>query len=240
MQPNIKISWCATMSKEDSCKDVINKTNIKNQTITPFEVIITTQGNIAQGRNEYLQKAKGEYIASFDAGCLYPSGYSELMINRLKEENADIVIASVKPMITKNPTLIQEFCALRLPQYNRFDNEDWSKFIPSNRQVIFKKEIIDKLGLIPEYLYRSDDTYWFRKARLLGLKFAYCEEAVVYWEMKTSLKSYLKTVYQDNKCDKKFKIKGFQSPQKISPKIFPYGLFVGFLAMITKFWAKVF
>ena len=212
-------------------------TGIASQSIKPYEIIVTTKGNIAEGRNEYLRKAQGDYIACFDMGCYYPPNYSEMMIKKLEDENADIVIGVVRP---KKPScMIQEFCALRLPQYDRFTKADWDNFIPSNRQVIFKRDIIKRLGLIPTKFYRSDDTYWFRKAKEIGLKFAYCQDAVVYWEGKRSLYSYLKTVYNDNKCDKKFKIKGFQAAHKISPLIFPYGFVVSIIAGIAKIIARI-
>jgi hypothetical protein len=56
--------------------------------------------------------------------------------------------------------------------------------------------------------------------------------------MKKSLRSYLNTVYQDSKFDKKYGIKQVLMP-KVTPMIFPYGCAVSFLAMITKLWSKL-
>jgi len=150
----------------------------------------------------------------------------------MEEENADIVFGIVKPMIPKNK--IQEFCVSRLADYNNFTKEDWDNFIPSNRQVIFKRDIINKLGLLPEQLWRSDDTYWFQKAKEEGLKFAYCPGAVVYWEMKSSLKSYLKSVYNDTKCDRQFGIKPFGASKRKKRDTSFSGLVFFFLAGVTK------
>lgn len=224
----VKISWCGTVKNKRKLKKTLE--SIRKQTIKPYEIIITTKGNIAQGRNEYLIKAKGDIIASFDSGCIYEKDYTEKMLRALKGN--DIVMGIVKPMKPQN--LIQEFCILRLPQYERFTKKDWNKFIPSNRQVMFKWKIIDMLGLLPRDLYRSDDTYWFMKARKKGLKFGYCN-AVVYWEMKKTLWSYLKTIYQDTKCDYDYRIKRYKIRERISTKIYPYGIMVCILALIFKF-----
>ena len=134
------------------------------------------------------------------------------MLSTLQKQKADIVIGVVKPMPPKNK--IQKFCISRMPDYPNFSKENWEKFIPSNRQVIFRKSIIKRLGLLPKELWRSDDTYWFQKAKKIGLKFAYCPQAKVAWEMKTTLKSYLKTIYNDTKCDHQFGIPPFGAAKR--------------------------
>jgi glycosyltransferase involved in cell wall biosynthesis len=226
------ISWCATSSKED--KEGLKKTidSIKSQTIKPYEIIVTYGGNISQGRNDYLKKAKGKYLATFDGGCIYPKDWSEKLISKMIEDKSDISVGIVKPLTSKNK--IQRFCGSRMPDYENFSEEDWTEFIPSNRQVIFKKDIIKKLGLLPEKLWRSDDTYWFQKARKIGLKFSYCSEATVYWEMKTSLRSYLKTVYNDTKCDFQFGIPSYGAPKRNKSKVGIYNSVVAILAGFVK------
>jgi len=225
----MKISWCITTSKKDKRRMKRTLDSIKQQSIKPYEIIITGGDTIAEGRTEYLMKAKGNIIISADVGCLYEKDYTKKMLKKLKGN--DIVIAKVVPIV-KN--MIQQFCALRQPLYDQFSQKDWDTFIPSNRQVMFKKKIIDVIGYPPDYLYRSDDTYWFQRARDKKLKFAYCPEAIVYWEMKTTLKSYLRTIYLDTKCDYQVGIKRYKT-KRISVKIFPYGIFVCILALIYKF-----
>ena len=200
-----KVSWCATSSKEDEMKMQETIGLIKSQTILPYEILVTYGGNISQGRNRYLKRARGEIIAVFDEGCVYLPDWTEKLLKTMKKEKVDIVFGIVRP--AEPEKRIQKFCMTRLPDYDNFSEQDWNNFVPSNRQVLFKREIINKLGLLPEQLWRGDDTYWFWKARELGLKFAPCPEAVVYWKMKESLKSYLKTVYNDNKCNYQFGIK---------------------------------
>jgi len=229
---NKRTSWCATISKKDINKldDTIN--SIKNQSIKQYERIITNGGNISEGSNKYLKKVKGDIVATFDGGCIYERDYLKRLIKTMEKENADIVFGRVKEYIPKNK--IQKFCIGRMPDYDNFTKEDWDNFIPSNRQVIFKKDIIEKLGLLPEELWRSDDTYWFQKAKKIGLKFSYCEDALVYWEMKTNLKSYLKSIYNDTKCDRQFGIKPFgASKRKHQDKDMSY-YFIFFLAGIFK------
>jgi len=232
MYKKLFISVCGTSKNKKEMQSTVN--SIKKQTMLPDEIIITKGKNISKGRNSYLLKARGDVIMSIDSDCQYEPEYISKMIKCLKKN--DIVMSKVIAQPPKK--LIQLFCSMRMPQYQYFTEKNWSQFLPSNRQVMFKRSVIKKLGLLPEYLYRSDDTYWFGLARKKGLKFTHCD-AIVYWKTKKSLKAYLKTVYQDNRCNKKFKIKGFQAPQKMSPMIFPYGLFVSALAMITKFWAKL-
>jgi len=230
----MKVSWCATCSKEDL--DKLNDTlkSINNQSIPPHEIIVTTEGNIAQGRNEYLRKATGDYIATFDGGCIYEIHWTIKMLNKLIQSGADIVIGEVIPMKPKNR--IQKFCSMRVPDYDKFTEDDWNNYIPSNRQVIFKRSVVEKIGLVPEELWRADDTYWFQKTKSAGLKFVHCD-AIVEWETKTSLKSYLWAVYNDNKADQQFKIKPFSSPRK-RIQLTPYGILVSALALNAKILGK--
>lgn len=231
----MKISWCATMSEKDKRNIQPTIDSIKDQSVGYDELLITEGGNISQGRNEYLKKAKGDILATFDGGCIYKKDYLKKMLKVMEETQADIVFGIVKPMKPKNK--IQEFCISRLADYENFTEEDWKNFIPSNRQVIIKRDIINKLGLLPEQLWRSDDTYWFQKAKEEGLKFAYSPESVVYWEMKSSLKSYLKSVYNDTKCDRQYGIKPFGSSKRKKRDTSFSGLVFFFLAGVTKVMA---
>lgn len=230
----MNISFCGTIKKGEDIRETLSA--IKNQSVQPTEIIVTDKGNIAQGRNSYLKKAKGDIIFTFDAGCIYERDYIKKMLEKFKDKSVDIVSGIVLP---KNPkSLIQEFCATRLPQYFRFTEDNWSNFLPSNRQVAFRRRIIKKLGLLPEYLSRGDDTYWFRLAKQQGLKFAHCN-AIVFWEMKTTMMDYLKTVYYDSKINRKYGIKSYTAPKKINPIVFPYGTLVSALAMGTKLWSRI-
>ena len=228
----MRISFCGTTLEPESksMKETIK--SIKAQSIKVNKIITVFNGNIAQARNKYLESVEDDIIFTFDSGCFYEKNYIKKMLECFKDKQVDIVMGVVLPM--KPTSLIQEFCATRIPQYYRFTEKDWNTFVPSNRQVAFRKEVITKLGYLPEDLSRADDTYWYGLARKKGLKFAHCN-AIVYWETKKTLKDYLKTVYKDEKFNKKYDIRPANMPNKINPMLFPYGCFVCFLAMINKF-----
>jgi glycosyltransferase involved in cell wall biosynthesis len=229
----MRISFCGTIKKSEN----VDKTliSIRNQSVKVNEIIITKIGNISQGRNEYLKQATGDIIFTFDSGCIYEKDYVKKMLEGF-EKDTDIVMGIVLPQKPKN--LIQEFCATRMPQYFRFTEEDWNKFIPSNRQVAFKRQVINKLGLLPIWLDRADDTYWFSLARKRGLKFNHTQ-ALCYWETKKTLKEYLRTIYLDDKSNKEWGIERAVMPNKINPLLFPYGCFVGLCLFIVKIWEKI-
>ena len=229
----MRIAFCGTIKDDENILLTID--SINHQSVKVDEIITTTEGNIAIGRNSYLKKVKADIIFTYDSGCIYEKDYVKKMLAAF-DKDTDIVMGIVFPQTPES--LIQEFCSLRIPQYFRFTEQDWDAFIPSNRQVAFRKSVILQLGLLPEYLSRGDDTYWYALTREKKLKFKHCE-AKVYWEMKKSLGSYLRTLYQDNLIDKKYNLTPAVAPQKITPLIFPYGLFVSFLAMITKLWTKL-
>lgn len=235
----MKIIFCGTAREGEDISETIN--SIKNQSIKPDKIIITRGGNIARGRNNYLAKVWEYYVFeddrivfTFDSGCVYEKDYIKKMLKCFDDIDTDIAMGIVLPQNPKS--LIQEFCALRLPQYFRFTKKDWDNFIPSNRQAAFRARVIPWLGFIPEKLSRADDTYWYGKARENKLKFNYCS-AVCYWEMKKSLGAYLKTLWDDVSVNTQYNIPDYQSPKKITPAIFIYGVWVSMLAMITKFLA---
>lgn len=183
-------------SKDKTCQ-IIKEYQKKSR--IPIKLIISKGANIAKGRNIYLKESKYPIIFSGDASTTFEKNWIKKMMKGF-EKGADIVVGKYLPAKPfKNA--IEEIIAARMPDFDSFTEEDFKEFLPSNRQIAFKKESWKRLGKFPEYINRADDTLMHMKAKKLGLKYYFAKDAVVRWHARDNLWQYLKIAFLDSKSD---------------------------------------
>ena len=69
-------------------------------------------------------------------------------------------------------------------------------FSPSSRSIAFKKEIWEKVGKYPEWLFIGEDTYFNRKWKKNGAKYFFVKNAIVHWEMRKSWRNLIKQYFR--------------------------------------------
>lgn len=219
-----KISFACTIFNEER---TIGKfiQSILDQSVTPDEIIVVdggsrdnsikivkeyqkiskipiklfvSPGNIAVGRNKYVQEAKYDLLFTGDSGTRFEKDWIKKLLAGF-EKGADIVIGTYLPEKPEN--LIEKIVASRFPDFSKFSQKDWENFLPSNRQIAYRVSSWKKLGNFPEWMDRADDTLMHMNAKKMRLKYYFAKEAKVYWHARANLKSYLKLAYLDSVSD---------------------------------------
>ena len=150
--------------------------------------------NISQGRNYTIKKSKGDVIFTGDSSTKFEKDWIKKILKGF-EKNADVVfgIWSIEPS-----NIVEEFLVSRTPDWNKINPKE---FIPSNRQVAFKKEVWKKVGGFPEHLKRADDNWFHLRAHKLGFKYHFVKDAKVSWILERNLRRMLKLAFLDSKTE---------------------------------------
>jgi glycosyltransferase involved in cell wall biosynthesis len=163
-----------------------------------IRLFVLPGSNIAKGRNKYIEEARGEILFSGDAGTRFEKDWIKKMLAGFMA-GADIVIG--KYSAEKPNGKIEEIIASRFPDFEKFSERDWEKFLPSNRQIAFRLSKWKELGKFPEQIDRADDTIMHMRAKKRGFKYYYAKDANVFWRARDNLKSYLRLAYRDSVSD---------------------------------------
>ncbi len=164
-----------------------------------IKVFVEKGATIGRGRNVAIQNCSGDLIFSADASTEFERDWVKKLLEGF-EKGADIVVGKFVP--AKNPeTLAERVSAARFPNFDSFSESDWENFLPSNRQIAYKKSVWEKVGKFPEKVSRSDDTIFHIKAKTLGLKYYYATDAEVFWSARQSFSEYVEKAFQDSESD---------------------------------------
>lgn len=218
-----KISVIATvLNEEKSIEKFLNSTI--NQTKKPDEFIIVDGGSkdktfkilkkyakkykwikvyqekgasIGKGRNIAIEKTKNEIIAVTDAGCILDKNWLKNITKPFKDKKVDVVVGIYKPHYTNDFEYFQGSVAIP-PAEKTFMNPSRM----SSRSIAFKKKIWEKVGGYPDFKTGEDTEFNLRLIKAKA-KFVFAKNAVVYWKMRDSWKSFFKQFYNYGVGDRK-------------------------------------
>jgi glycosyltransferase involved in cell wall biosynthesis len=167
----------------------------------PLKLLIREGTNISQGRNEAVRAARGQIIASTDAGVrLAPNWLEEL--TRPFDEDASLDVVSGFFLPDPQTTLERAMGATVLPVERDVDPRH---FLPSSRSVAFRREAWQEVGGYPEWLDFCEDLVFDFALRRAGRKFHFAPEAVAYFRPRGSLRAFGRQYYRyargDGKAD---------------------------------------
>jgi glycosyltransferase involved in cell wall biosynthesis len=167
----------------------------------PLKLLIREGTNISQGRNEAVSAAKGEIIASTDAGVrLIPNWLEELTRPFHEDASIDVVSGFFLP----DPQTVFETAmgATVLPLEGDVDPQ---RFLPSSRSVAFRREAWQAVGGYPPWLDFCEDLVFDFALLEAGRKFHFAPGAVAYFRPRGSLRAFGRQYYQyargDGKAD---------------------------------------
>ena len=178
--------------------------------LLPLRVLVEPGANISRGRNVAIAAAKGDVIASVDAGVWLEPQWLERLIAPLESPTSTRpassfqLPASVAGFFVPDVRTTFEI-AMGATVLPTVDEVKPASFLPSSRSVAFTKEAWAAAGGYPEWIdYCEDLILDFRLQDIAG-PFAWAPEAVAHFQPRSTLKSYFKQYYRyargDGKAD---------------------------------------
>lgn len=159
-----------------------------------LRVLVEPACNISRGRNLAIQAAKGDIVASTDAGVqLSPHWLYEIVkpfANQTDTEN----LHAVAGFFVADPQNTFEV-AMGATVLPNCDEIDPAKFLPSSRSVAFTKQAWRQVGGYPEWLDYCEDLNFDFKLKAAGYTFTWAPRAIVYFRPRSNLSSFFRQYY---------------------------------------------
>ena len=160
----------------------------------PLRVLVCPGANISQGRNAAIAAARGDVIASTDAGVrLVPIWLAEL-VRPFEGETGEGSVNVVSGFFLPDPQSVFE-TAMGATVLPALANIDPNRFLPSSRSVAFRKEAWQEVGGYPEWLDYCEDLIFDFKLRELYGPFSFAPRAIAYFRPRSNLKAFFKQYY---------------------------------------------
>ncbi|MCO6439421.1 MAG: glycosyltransferase [Phycisphaerae bacterium] len=161
--------------------------------LTQLRVIHAPGANIARGRNVGAAAARGEIIATTDAGCRAAPNWLAKLTEPL-ERGDDVEF--VAGFYRIDPRGLLEAVAGLATMRGQLESVDPATFNPSARSLALRKSLWIRSGGWPEWIRFSEDTLFDHKVRSLGVRWHFAADAIVHWRPRTGLFSIARQFYR--------------------------------------------
>ncbi len=168
----------------------------KKTSAIKVKLIKKAGANIPAGRNTAIENSSGEVICVSDAGCLLDENWVEQISGYHREDPADIIGGMNYPLC-KN-FLQKCLAACIMPAAGEVDPEN---YMPSSRNLSFKRKAWAEAGGYPEYMDHGEDMKFNFKLRDKGNIIRFNPGAIVHWEMREGFVQIFKQFFRYAKGD---------------------------------------
>ncbi len=178
-------------------KKIILKTRARKNGPAIDVLLIQKNGaNIPAGRNIAIKNSSGEIICVSDAGCLLDGNWLDQITKSYREDNIDIIGGMNYPLC--KDFLQKCLAACIMPSAGEINTE---KYMPSSRNLSFRRKAWSGVRGYPEYLDHGEDMKFNFKLREKGNIIKFNPGAVVYWEMRKGFIQIFKQFFRYAKGD---------------------------------------
>ena len=160
----------------------------------PLRVLVCPGANISQGRNAAIAAARGDVIASTDAGVRLVPIWLEELASPFEGETGEGSVNVVSGFFLPDPQSVFE-TAMGATVLPALANIDPNRFLPSSRSVAFRKKAWQEVGGYPEWLDYCEDLIFDFKLRELYGPFSFAPRAIAYFRPRSNLKAFFKQYY---------------------------------------------
>jgi len=153
--------------------------------------IIVQKCNIAQGRNLAIKNTTNEIIVSLDAGAIpEPQWLEEIGIPLRKRPEIGMVGGRCRTVLVNDfQKMMERFLGFKDPPVGT--NCDFS-----SKNIAFRRQTWAAVGGYPEWLtLTAEDALFNANLLFIGTRSCYQPTAVIEWEMRPDLRSYLKMLW---------------------------------------------
>ncbi len=197
------------LNEEHSIQPLLD--SLKNQTLTPAEIIITDGGSTdktreivenydrgalsirlicagraypGRGRNLGAAEASNEWIAFIDAGVRpAPNWLESLAAAALTKNDPDVVYGSYQPV---TDSLFEECAAIAFVPPPLTVNGELMR-TRSTASALIRRGVWQGVGGFPEDLRSAEDLLFMDKIEAASFRIAYAPKAIVHWTIQSTL-----------------------------------------------------
>jgi len=185
-----------------SADGTLGKLHARAESTDSWLIVLSLPGsNISQGRNAAIAAARGEVIASTDAGVRLEDDWLEQLIGPFSKSPIPDVVSGFFVADAQTPFEL----ALGHMTLPRLDEIDPARFDPSSRSVAYARKAWASVGGYPEWLDYCEDLLFDFSLRDAGCRFAFAPGAVAHFRPRANLKAFFKQYYRyargDGKAD---------------------------------------
>ena len=169
----------------------------EGETYKTYIKIIEKKGaNISQGRNIAIRNTKNEIICVSDAGCILDKNWVKEITKFYNSGSCNLVGGFNYPIYK---SFLQRCLAICIMPKREEVNE--SKFMPSSRNISFKKDVWKSVGGYPENMDYGEDMKFNFNIKDKGFIVKFNPNAIVYWKMRKDMIQIFKQFFRYAKGD---------------------------------------
>lgn len=195
---------------------------IENQSVLPDEIIISDAGstdgtleslqkwrrdstlsikilvsegcNVAKGRNLAIEAARYDWIVSTDFGCTYDQDWIKSLTDHFNNTAIDVVAGAFGASTFENES---KAARADLVLQNAYPMNMDAYFTASSRSIAYRKTVWEELGGYEEWLtLAADDTIFWRRLKLKGIKYQLVDRPYVFWGRHKSYTQFAKEAFR--------------------------------------------
>ena len=154
------------------------------------------------GRNIAIRHSTADVIVFVDFGNPMRPDYIEAMVRPFEEsEDVDLVMGILLPLIETEfehcLAAVQYYDNLKIPEYTREQKEALVPrvLLPGGGCIAVTREVYERLGGYPEWLHRSQDRLFSRKAYGMHVRVAVAWDAYTYNHLRKNVREVYDSSY---------------------------------------------
>jgi glycosyltransferase involved in cell wall biosynthesis len=167
----------------------------------PLRVISAPGSSISAGRNRAIAEARGDLIASTDAGVLLVPHWLESLVTPLQEDESLQVTGG---FFEADPRTVFE-AALGATTLPLVEEIQPGRFLPSSRSIAFRRSAWEAAGGYPEWLDYCEDLVFDLRLKQVAPQWAFAPEAIAHFRPRASLSAFYRQYFRyargDGKAD---------------------------------------
>ncbi len=162
-------------------EDEIKSDKESNVSVISVRIIKKSGANISEGRNTAIRSTSGRIICVSDAGCVLDKNWLG-EITRFYDDASCNVVGGLNLPFCRN--FIQKCLAVCIMPAKGEIKTEW--YMPSSRNISFKREIWIDIGGYPENMDYGEDMKFNFNIKSAGYRIRFNPDSVVYWKMRRS------------------------------------------------------
>ena len=188
------------------CYEISFYSRDKNLFKTDVLLLCKKNTGISEGRNIAIKNSKSEIICASDAGCIFDKNWifeiTRFLSGNSGSENStinktnDVAGGYSKPIAISFMEKVLSMCIM--PQLKEINAKN---FMPSSRNIGFKKSAWIKVGGYPENMDFGEDMKFNFNLKESGYGILFNPKAVVFWRMRENLYQVFKQFFRYAKGD---------------------------------------